>query len=103
MMASNSQKNQAMEQNELLIENIDRLHTTPMGVERIKRNLKLDMDDVVDYCGNLILSPQCHITQQGENWYCEIRNTKLTVNSYSYTIITTHAHTKEMEEKYGGQ
>ena len=74
----------------MLIENIDRLHTTPMGVDRIKRNLKLDTDDVVGYCKNLILSPQCHITQQGKNWYCEIRNTRVTVNSYSYTIITAH-------------
>ena len=79
-----------MNQRELLIENIDRLHTTPMGVDRIKRNLKLDTDDVVGYCKNVILSPQCYITQQGKNWYCEIRNTRVTVNSYSYTIITAH-------------
>lgn len=79
-----------MKQNELLIENIDRLHTTLMGVDRIKRNLKLDTDDVVGYCRNLILSPQCHITRQGKNWYCEIRNIRITVNSYSYTIITAH-------------
>ena len=45
MIVSNSQENYAMRQNELLIENIDRLHTTPMGVDRIKRNLKLDADD----------------------------------------------------------
>lgn len=29
-----------------LIENIDRLHTTEMGVERIKRNLSLEVEDV---------------------------------------------------------
>lgn len=40
----------------LLIENADRLHTAPMGVARIKRNLKLDTDDVAGYCRNLILS-----------------------------------------------
>lgn len=79
-----------MNQNELLIENIDRLHTTPMGVERIKRNLNLDMDDVVSYCRDLILNSKCRIAQQGKNWYCEIENTRITVNSYSYTIITAH-------------
>lgn len=57
--------------NEPLIENIDRLHTTPMGVDRIKRNLKLDTDDAVSYCKDLILNPQCHIARQGENWYCD--------------------------------
>ena len=73
-----------------LIENIDRLHTTPMGVDRIKRNLKSDTDDVVGYCRNLILSPDCNITRQGKNWYCEIEDVRITVNSYSYTIITAH-------------
>lgn len=75
---------------ELLIENIDRLHTTPKGIERIQRNLKTDIDDVVGCCKDLILSPECHITRQGKNWYCEIGNIRITVNSYSYTIITAH-------------
>ena len=88
MIASNSQVSHAMNQNELLIENIDRLHTTPMGIDRIKRNLQLDTDDVVGYCKNLILNPQCRIARQGKNWYCEIGKTRITVNAYSYTIIT---------------
>ena len=33
MTASNSQVSHAMNQNELLFENIDRLHTTPMGID----------------------------------------------------------------------
>ena len=45
MLALNLQENHVMKKNESLIENIDRLHTTPMGVDRIKRNLKLDADD----------------------------------------------------------
>ena len=56
-----------MKKNESLIENIDRLHTTPMGVDRIKRNLKLDIDDAVGYCKDLILHPQCRIAWQGKN------------------------------------
>ncbi len=36
----NSQENYVMRQNALLMEHIDRLHNTPMGVDRIKRNLK---------------------------------------------------------------
>lgn len=77
-------------QSELLIENIKRLHTTQMGAERIKRNLKLDMNDVVGYCRDLILSENCHTDRQGKNWYCQMGNTRITVNSYSYTIITAH-------------
>lgn len=79
-----------MNQSELLIEDIERLHTTPMGVDRIKRNLKLDTDDVVGYCKELILNRNCRITRQGKNWYCQTGNTRITVNSYSYTIITAH-------------
>ena len=75
---------------ELLIDNIDKIHTTKMGIDRIKRNLKLNNDDVVGYCESLIMNKNCHIYRQGKNWYCEIDNVRLTVNAYSYTIITAH-------------
>lgn len=35
--------------NELLV-NIDKLHTTDLGVVRIKKNLTLNTDDVVAWC-----------------------------------------------------
>lgn len=73
-----------------LINNIDKVHTTEMGIVRIKRNLKLEIDDVVAYCKNKILDDNCYIYKQGKNWYCEIENIIITVNSYSYTIITAH-------------
>lgn len=75
---------------EVLLSNIDKVHTTKMGIDRIKRNLKLDTEDVVKYCKNKILDNNCNIYIQGKNWYCEIDNIKITVNSYSYTIITAH-------------
>ncbi|GHU82689.1 hypothetical protein AGMMS50284_4980 [Clostridia bacterium] len=53
-----------------LISNIDKLHTTKLGVERIKRNLGLDTDDVVNYCKRAILSVDSDsIVQKGKNWY----------------------------------
>ena len=79
-----------MSDSELLIDNIDKVHTTEMGLERIKRNLRLDSADVVGYCKNLILNRNCRIYQQGKNWYCEVDNVRITVNSFSYTIITAH-------------
>ncbi len=33
-----------------LLENLDKLHTTELGVQRIKRNLSLDTEDVVSWC-----------------------------------------------------
>lgn len=75
---------------EILLSNIDKVHTTEMGIDRIKKNLKLDTDDVVLYCKNKVLDKNCNIYKQGKNWYCEIDNIKITINSYSYTIITAH-------------
>lgn len=76
---------------DILLSNIDRIHTTELGILRIKKNLKLDTDNVVvDYCKQKILDKNCNIYKQGKNWYCEIDNIKITINSYSYTIITAH-------------
>ncbi len=75
---------------EILLSNIDKIHTTQMGIDRIRKNLKLDINDVVSYCKNKILDKNCKITKQGKNWYCEIDNIKITINYYSYTIITAH-------------
>ena len=75
---------------EILLLNIDKVHTTEMGIDRIKRNLKLDVNDVVEYCKAKVLDKNCNIYKQGKNWYCEIDGVKITINSYSYTIITAH-------------
>lgn len=75
---------------EILLSNIDKIHTTKMGMDRIKKNLKLDTNDIIEYCKNKILDKNCNIYKQGKNWYCEINNIRITINAYSYTIITSH-------------
>lgn len=79
-----------MEDKQILLDNISEVHTTEMGIDRIKKNLKLNTNDVVEFCKNIILDKNCNIYKQGKNWYCEIDNIKITINSYSYTIITAH-------------
>lgn len=79
-----------MEDKQILLNNIDKVHTTEMGIDRIKKNLKLDTNDVVEYCKNKVLDKNCNIYKQGKNWYCESDNIRITINSYSYTIITAH-------------
>ena len=74
--------------NELLL-NIDKVHTTQMGVSRIKKNLHID-EDVIEYCKKIILDKNSNIYKKGKNYYCEIDNIRITINSYSYTIITAH-------------
>ena len=75
---------------DILLSSIYKIHTTEMGIDRIKKNLKLNTNDVVGFCKNKILDKNCNIYKQGKNWYCEIDNIKITINSYSYTIITAH-------------
>lgn len=79
-----------MDNKEILLNNLDKVHTTKMGIDRIKRNLNLDIDDVVEWCVNKINNTGAKITRTGKNWYIEFDNCIITVNAYSYTIITAH-------------
>lgn len=79
-----------MEDKQILLDNINKVHITEMGINRIIKNLKLNTNDVVEYCKNKVLDKNCNIYKQGKNWYCEIENIIITINSYSYTIITAH-------------
>jgi hypothetical protein len=79
-----------MEDPKLLLENIDKIHTTKMGKERIMRNLGLPDMDVMEYCKKRILDKNSHISRQGKNWYCETDNVRITINAHSYTVITAH-------------
>lgn len=73
-----------------LLSNIDKVHTTEMGKERIKRNLQVDTKDIVEYCKRKVLDKNCIIYKCGKNWYCEVDNIKITIHSHRYTIITAH-------------
>ena len=82
-------------ENELL-KNLEKLHTTELGVERIIKNLSLNSKDdlrnidVVEYCKMKIKSPNASIERKGKNWYITIDGEIITVNANSYTIITAH-------------
>ena len=79
-----------MEDKQILLDNINKVHTTEMGNNRIIKNLKLNTNDGVEYCKNKVLDKNCNIYKQGKNWYCEIENIIITINIYNYTIITAH-------------
>lgn len=79
-----------MDDNHILLNNTDRLHTTELGIIGLKRNLKLNFDDVIEFCKSKIMQKNCNIYKKGKNWYCEVDNIQITVNSYNYTIITAH-------------
>ncbi|MCL2861137.1 MAG: DUF3781 domain-containing protein [Firmicutes bacterium] len=73
--------------------NLEKLHTTPLGVERIKRNLNLQDCDVVVYCKQQIMQAN-EIVRKGKNWYAVTIDAIITVNAHSHTIITAHKKEK---------
>lgn len=74
-----------------LLGNLENLHTTELGVVRIKRNLGLETDDVVSWCKEKIRSAEVNsIARKEKNWYIKIDGCTITVNAYSYTVITAH-------------
>jgi 8-oxo-dGTP diphosphatase len=75
-------------QDELLF-NLDRLHTTELGMERIGKNLNLDVTDIAAWCKEKIENAN-NIIKKGKNWYVYADNIVFTINALSFTIITAH-------------
>ena len=71
-----------------LLANLDKLHTTELGIMRIRRNLGLDCSDVVDWCKEKIKVSE--INHKGKNWYATFNECIITINARSFTIITAH-------------
>ena len=89
----------SLEDNSLL-HNLDRIHTTKMGAERIKRNLGLQTDDVVAWCREAIRQADLNIGL-GKNWYIYGSGVVITINGSSFTVITAHrinARVREIRE-----
>lgn len=70
--------------------NLDRLHTTPLGAERIKRNLGIETDDIVKWCRNHMEHNDAAVAKYGKNWYVTTSDCCMTVNATTFTIITAH-------------
>lgn len=74
---------------QLLLKNINKIHTTEMGVERIQKNLGIT-DEPVSYCISKLEKEESIVKKKGKNYYVEIDDCIITINSSSYTIITAH-------------
>ena len=80
-----------------LLDNIDKLHTTELGKDRIRKNLKVNNNDVIAFLKEKILDKDCLINKKGKNYYCENDDIRITVNSYNFCIITAHLMNKKNE------
>ena len=72
-----------------LIQNIDKIHTTPAGDERVRRNLSLQTGDIVTWCKDAVKRADI-IIGRGKNWYVYSGGVVITINARSCTIITAH-------------
>ena len=73
-----------------LLSNIDNIHTTALGLMRIRRNLGLSSEvDVVEYCKKTITNADT-IERRGKNWYAHADDVIITVNASSLGVITAH-------------
>lgn len=74
---------------EVLLKNVDKIHTTEMGVGRIQKNLGID-EEPVGYCISRLKQDDSVVRKEGKNYYVEVDGEIITINSSSYTIITSH-------------
>ena len=77
-----------------LIENINKIHSTELGIIRVKKNLDLKTNDVIKYCKKIIEDAD-NINKKGKNWYVYKGDCIITINANSYTIITAHRIKKQ--------
>ena len=73
----------------ILLENVDRIHTTEMGVGRIQKNLGIS-DEPVSYCISKLKQDNSEVKKEGKNYYVSVDDCIITINSSSFTIITAH-------------
>lgn len=83
---------------ELLL-NLEKLHTTELGAERIKRNLSLNSEDIITWCKEKIQKNDATLEENGKNYYVSIDGYVITVNKHSYTIITAHKRKSKRNSK----
>lgn len=71
----------------------EKLHTTPMGEMRLRRNLNLtDATDVIDFCRKQLQNSE--ISKRGKNFYVKTKHCIITINASSNTVITAHTLNK---------
>ena len=76
---------------EILINNLEKLHITKLGRERVIDNLCLEyQSDVTSYVKNIILNEDIEVSKKGSNLIVKTYNYEITINSRTFTIITAH-------------
>jgi hypothetical protein len=72
-----------------LINNINKIHFSELGIIRIRKNIEFKTNDVINWCKKVILNAD-NMLKRGKNWYVYKGEYTITINARSYTIITAH-------------
>lgn len=70
-------------------QDIEKIHTTPRGAERIARNLHLQEADLVAWCKDAVRNADIMFLL-GKNWYVYRGGNVLTIHVRRFTVITAH-------------
>ena len=73
-----------------LLNNIDKVHTTDLGLKRLQNNLCFVEDNHVEFCKKIIADENTIIMKNGKNYYCTNDSIQITINASTFTIITVH-------------
>ncbi len=88
--SQDSRRGSSMTAKNDLLSQLDNLHITEHGSERIRKNLALGTVDVMSWCKNRIRNADGEVTRIGKNWYAESGEYVITINANSKAIITAH-------------
>ena len=87
-----------IESKESFLLNLDKINIADKGKERIKNNLNLENEDIVEFCKKIISDENCNIYREGKNWWCELNDIIIKINVFSYII--TSMHIKNIKTEY---
>ena len=74
----------------ILIDNLDKIHTTELGYIRIAKAMKLENEECIRKIKELVFQNNTEIVKIGKNYYIFHNNLKITINSYNFCVITAH-------------
>lgn len=73
---------------DILMNNLDKLHTTTLGKSRILRNLGMSDCNVIQWIRKVITEHEVSVIRRGKNYYVTAAGCVFTIHAGSFTVIT---------------
>lgn len=70
-----------------LLQNMDQIHISKSGEVRIRNDLGLTVDSVIDWCKDQIANQNAVHEQHGKYWFVYLHDCMITVDARKYRII----------------